>query len=172
MVMLVAGYELYLIRHAIAEARGKAWPDDEERPLSEAGARLMRQAARGLVRLDVAFDVILASPFTRAWQTAELVAEAFDEPPPVVQATSLAPAGAFESVLHDLEKQVKKTRIALVGHEPSLGRLAAKLTGFRRPLAFKKGAVCRSDIKQIPPVSRGELRWFVTPKLLRVAGKR
>ena len=32
-----APYELYLIRHGIAEERGDAWPDDTKRPLSEDG---------------------------------------------------------------------------------------------------------------------------------------
>ena len=29
-------YELYLIRHGLAEERGDAWPDDNKRPLTEA----------------------------------------------------------------------------------------------------------------------------------------
>ena len=30
-------YELYLIRHGVAEERGDAWPDDAKRPLTEEG---------------------------------------------------------------------------------------------------------------------------------------
>ena len=30
-------YELYLIRHAVAEERGDEWPDDAKRPLSDDG---------------------------------------------------------------------------------------------------------------------------------------
>ena len=30
-------YELYLIRHGIAEDRGEAWPDDSKRPLTGGG---------------------------------------------------------------------------------------------------------------------------------------
>jgi phosphohistidine phosphatase SixA len=70
-------------------------------------------------------------------------------------------------VLADLEKQAKRTRIALVGHEPAIGELASRLTGARRPLEFKKGAVCRIDLDELPPGDPGVLRWFVPPRILR-----
>lgn len=54
--------DVYLIRHAAAEERGFAWPDDDIRPLSAEGRAGMRKAARGLVRLGVTFNVILTSP--------------------------------------------------------------------------------------------------------------
>ena len=72
-------HEIYLIRHAIAEERSDAWPDDAKRPLTEDGISRMRKAARGAVRMGVSFDVILASPLVRTRQTAEVVAAAFDD---------------------------------------------------------------------------------------------
>ena len=45
-----------------------------------------------------------------------------------------------------LAKAAKRTRLALVGHEPDLGELAAHLIGARRPLPFKKGGICRIDV--------------------------
>ena len=92
-------YELYLIRHAIAEERGDSWPDDAKRPLTDDGTAKMRKAARGLARIGVRFDVILTSPFVRTRQTAEIVATAFDERPPIVAIESLAPGGSIQSVL-------------------------------------------------------------------------
>jgi phosphohistidine phosphatase len=160
-------YELYLIRHAVAETRGDAWPDDTKRPLTEDGAARMRKAAKGLARLGVTFDVILTSPLVRTRQTAEIVAAAFDARPPIVAIESLAPGGAFQAVLADLEKQSRRTRIALVGHEPTLGEHAARLAGSRHPFEFKKGAVCRIDVESLPLAGPGTLRWFVTTKILR-----
>ncbi|MEQ1731237.1 MAG: phosphohistidine phosphatase SixA, partial [Vicinamibacterales bacterium] len=116
-------FELYLIRHAVAEERGPEWPDDAKRPLTEDGIARMRKAAKGLKRLDVRFDVVMASPLVRARQTADVVASVFDEKPPLVLTTSLAPGGRYSDLLADLQKQVRRTRIALVGHEPDLGRL-------------------------------------------------
>src|SRR6185295_8742979 len=108
-------YELYLIRHAVAEERGEAWPDDTKRPLSDDGAERMRKAARGLARLGVAFDVILTSPLVRTRQTAEIVAAAFDIRPPIVAVESLAPEGSPPALFGDLEKQTRRRHIALVG---------------------------------------------------------
>ena len=163
-------FELYLIRHAIAEERGDAWPDDAKRPLTEDGAARMRRAARGLVRLGVTFDAVLTSPYVRTRQTAEIVANAFNERPPIVAVDSLAPGGSIQSILGDLERQSRRSRLAVVGHEPGIGELAARLAGARYPIEFKKGAVCRIDIKTFP-AGPGKLRWFVTPKILRTLRK-
>ena len=159
--------QLYLIRHAQAEDRGEKWPDDAKRPLTEVGTRQMRKAAKGLSRLGVRLDLILASPLVRAHETAQVVAAAFDPLPPIVTAASLTPDGQFTGLLADLQKQARHGRIALVGHEPSLGEFASRLTKARCRFEFKKGGVCRIDIESIPPVGRGVLRWFVTPAILR-----
>lgn len=160
-------FELYLIRHAVAEERGPEWPDDGKRPLTEEGMGRMKKAAKGLKRLDVRFDVVLSSPLTRARQTAEVVAGVFDEKPPLVLVTSLAPGARYSELLTDLQKQVRRTRLALIGHEPDLGRLAARLAGSRRAFEFKKGAVCRIDVDALPPERSGILRWFLPPSILR-----
>ena len=160
-------YQLYLIRHGVAEDRGEAWPDDAKRPLTEDGMDQLRKEARGLARLGVAFDAVLTSPLVRTRQTAEIVASALDPRPHVVNTDSLAPDGTVQAVMADLEKHAKKSRLALVGHEPSIGELAARLIGTRHPIEFKKGAICRIDVDALPPGGPGSLRFFLTPKVLR-----
>jgi phosphohistidine phosphatase len=164
-------YELYLIRHAVAEERGDKWPDDTKRPLSDEGSRAMRKAARGLAGSGVTFDVMLTSPLVRTRQTAEVVAAAFDPRPPIVAVESLQPDGSYQAVLNDLQKQSRRCRIALVGHEPGIGELAARLVGSRHRFEFKKGATCRIDVETLPPSGPGTLRWFLTPKILRLIRK-
>src|SRR2546428_3640454 len=122
-------YEIYLIRHGLAEERGDSWPDDAKRPLTDEGISRMRKSVRGLVRLGVTCDVVLTSPLVRARQTAEIVAAGLSPRPPLVSADSLAPEGSFAAVIADLEKQARRTCIALVGHEPNIGELAARLIG-------------------------------------------
>src|SRR5438067_237735 len=160
-------YELYLIRHGIAEERGEAWPDDAKRPLTDEGMDRLRKAARGLARAGVTLDVMLTSPLVQTRQTAEIVAAGFDPRPHIVTAESLAPGGTFQAVMADLEKQTKKARIALVGHEPGIGELAARLIGTRHPIEFKKGAVCRIDVDALPPSAPGALKFLLPPKILR-----
>jgi phosphohistidine phosphatase len=158
------------VRHGVAEERGDAWPDDAKRPLTDDGMARMRKAARGLVKLGVKFDAVLTSPFVRTRQTAEIIATAYDERPPIVAVESLAPGGSIQSVLSDLERQARRSRVAIVGHEPSIGELAARLAGVRHPLEFRKGAVCRIDVKTFP-AGPGKLRWFITSKMLRAIRK-
>ena len=168
---MAAPFELYLIRHAIAAERGDAWPDDAKRPLTDDGISRMRKAARGLSRIDVCIDIILTSPLVRTRQTAEIVAAALDPRPSLVNLDSLAPAGSYPAVIGDLQKHARRSRIALVGHEPMIGELAARLIGSRHAIEFKKGAICRIDVDDLPPGGPGDLRWMLTPKILRALKK-
>jgi phosphohistidine phosphatase len=164
-------FELYLIRHGLAEERGEAWPDDSKRPLTADGISSMRKEARGLARLGVVLDVVLSSPLVRARQTGELVSAALVSRPSLVTVDSLTPDANYGAIIGDLEKHARKTHIALVGHEPAIGELAARLIGSRHALEFKKGAVCRIDVEELPPVGPGDLRWMLTPKILRSVRK-
>jgi len=168
---VASGIELYLIRHGVAAERGDAWPDDAKRPLVQKGVARLRREADGLAALDVEFDVILSSPLTRARQTAELLAEALPGRPPVQIMESLSPGGTHTAFIEELAKHAKRSRLACVGHEPDLGQLAARLIGAKRPLEFKKGAICRIDLNGLPLSGPGYLRWFITPRMLRRAGK-
>jgi phosphohistidine phosphatase len=162
--------ELYLVRHGVAAERGDDYPDDSKRPLTGSGIARLKQEAKGLERLGVAFDQIISSPLTRTKQTADILAESMKSKPPVALVDALAPAGTPSSVIQELAKYAKKARIAIVGHEPNLGELAAKLIGARAPIEFKKGAICRIDFEQLPPKGIGQLRWFLPPRVLRKLG--
>ena len=164
-------YELYFVRHGLAEERGDAWPDDTKRPLTEEGMSRLRKAVKGLAGIGVSIDVVLTSPLVRARQTADILAGGLDPRPSIVNIDSLAPAGSYAAVLADLEKHSRKCRLALVGHEPMLGELAARLIGSRHPIEFKKGGVCRLDVEDLPPAGPGDLRWLLTPKILRALKK-
>ena len=163
--------ELYVIRHGLAEERGDAWPDDSKRPLTDEGMSRIRKAARALARIGVTIEVVLTSPLVRARQTAEQLAAGLDPRPSMVNVDSLAPDGSYAAVIADLEKHGRKCRIALVGHEPMIGELAARFIGSRHPIEFRKGAVCRIDLEDLPPAGPGELRWYLTPKILRALKK-
>lgn len=163
--------ELYLIRHGIAASRGEAWPDDTKRPLTHKGVVRLRQAAAGLEALGVSFDQIITSPLVRARHTAETLVEALSSKAPIAASDALAPSGTVAQAVEELGKHARRRRIAVIGHEPNIGELAAKLLGSRTPIEFKKGAVCRIDVETLPPARPGHLRWFATPKMLRSARK-
>jgi phosphohistidine phosphatase len=161
------GHRLYLIRHGLAEEQGEAWPDDGQRPLTDEGLARVRKSAQALARMGIEIDIVLTSPLVRTRQTAEGIAEAFEPRPPIVAIESLAPHGSTQAALADLEKHARRSSIALVGHEPGIGELAARLVGLRHALEFKKGAIARIDVEGLPPAGAGLLRWFLSPRVLR-----
>jgi len=159
--------ELYLIRHGIAAERGPEYPDDSKRPLTNKGMTALRRQAKALNRLGIAFDLIVSSPLTRTRQTAEIIADNLDGKPTIAHSDALAPAGTPTAVMQEIARHSRKGRIALVGHEPNIGELAARLIGARSPIAFKKGAICRIDFDGLPPKALGQLRWFLPPRFMR-----
>ena len=158
--------ELYLIRHGIAAERGPEFPDDTRRPLTAEGIARLKAEARGLDLLGVRVDLILTSPLVRTVQTAEVFARYLAGKPTIVRVDALAPDGTAAAVVGELANH-KAGRIALVGHEPNIGELAAHLIAARHPVPFKKGAVCRIDVGALPPKGAGQLIWFAPPRLLR-----
>lgn len=162
--------QLYLIRHGVAAERGDAWPDDTQRPLTDAGVRRLRKTASGLTRIGITFDIILSSPLVRARQTAEILSAGLRPHPQIAVTETLSPGGAYAATIDELARHARRRRIALVGHEPGLGALAARLIGARQALEFKKGAIARIDVPALPLTGAGRLRWFATPKLLRKLG--
>jgi phosphohistidine phosphatase len=131
--MVAEEIELYLIRHGLAAERGENYPDDTKRPLTSRGIQKLRREAKALNALDVSFDVILTSPLVRARQTAEALASGLRVPPPVINAPSLAPGGTHNAIVDELAKQShRRKRMAVVGHEPGIGELAARLLGLRK----------------------------------------
>lgn len=164
---------LYLVRHAIAAERGADYPDDSRRPLTPKGAERFRECVAGLSAAGVQIEEVLTSPYVRARQTAELLAEGLEPRPKITNMHALAVDGSAVEVVDTLARHAKRRSLALVGHEPSMGTLAARLLGQRRPLAFKKGAVACLEVEALPVTRPGTLQWFLPPRLLRqLAGKK
>lgn len=164
----------YLVRHAIAAPKGPDWPDDSLRPLTSKGARRMREVVRGLAALGVDIEQVMTSPLLRARQTADLLVEGLGgrgrRGAPVVTLQALAPGVGPAAVVQALAAATVASSVALVGHEPDLGQLAAWMLGLDRPLPFRKGGVCRIDIRHWPPRQDEELVWFAPPRILRQTG--
>jgi phosphohistidine phosphatase len=156
--------DIVIIRHAIAANRdAEAWPDDSLRPLTRRGEKRFRSAARGLAHLVPAVDAVLASPYVRAWRTAELLHEEAGWPEPerceALEAEQ-APSAALEALAG------RSGSVGLVGHEPHLSMLASLLlTGDegRLRLVLKKGGALL--LTRTP--AGAELAWHLTPKALR-----
>ena len=165
--------DLYLVRHAIAEPRDAAHSeDDARRPLTSEGVQRFRAAARGLRALGVQVDAVLASPYTRAWDTAEILNTEAKWPAPV-RWSELEPEVEPAVCLSSLGPRTESV-LALVGHEPQLSRLASLLVSGSpdaAALELKKGGVVCIGASNGPAAGTGVLRWSASPKLLRRLGR-
>ncbi len=166
----VNGYELYIMRHDIAVDRGSAgFSDDTKRPLTPEGKKKMKEIMEGLVRLGFDVDWIVTSPLVRAAETADIVADELGGRVARDDSDALEPGGSPEALISFLAKQPSRKRVLVVGHEPDLSELAARLIGAGRHanLALKKGGCCLISFDEFPPKSAGQLVWWLTPKLMR-----
>jgi phosphohistidine phosphatase len=157
---------LLLVRHAAAVPAGTPGIADDDRPLTPKGASKFRIAAKGLARIARRPDVLLTSPLPRARATAEIAAQAFKRIEPTVE-PALA-HGSVDDILKALGKRPPVATVALVGHEPTMSMVLARLLGAADGdrLAFKKGGAALVDLPDGPSAG-GRLVWFLRPKVLR-----
>jgi phosphohistidine phosphatase len=164
--------ELLIVRHGPAGER-EAWRargrPDTERPLTKEGKRRARAAARGLSGVLDKVDLVATSPWTRAAQTADLVAEAFGAK--LEEFPELIPDRRFEDLLARL-KTLRARRVALVGHEPHLSRFASWLLNGsdHSVLRLKKSQALLLDAKTLAP-GAAELVWSLPPRQLRALSR-
>jgi phosphohistidine phosphatase len=117
-------------------------------------------------------QALATSPLARAIQTADQVARAFG-----VEAAeelhAIEPGGGPAGVMPWLRARSKLDLVALVGHEPQLGRLASWLLA-RSTLPFlqlKKGGACLLDLGARPRPGGAQLVWMLAPAQLRRLGR-
>lgn len=163
--------EILIVRHAIA-AEQADWAStgqpDSQRPLTDKGRRLMRKNARGIAVAAPWLQAIASSPFVRAIETAEILAREYRKLE-VTTAAPLASGGSQQQLVDWLRTRDAEERLALVGHEPDLGRLAGSLIGGKAlgAIEIKKGGACLLRFAGHPVPGHGELHWFLPPSLLR-----
>jgi phosphohistidine phosphatase len=149
--------DLILWRHAEAEDG----VPDMARALTPKGEKQAAQMARWL-REHLPKDTrVLVSPATRAQQTARALTSQFETE------RAIAPGASFASLLAKTGWPEAKGAVLVVGHQPTLGEVAAMLiSGHPSDWIIKKGAIMwlthriRGDDQQVV------LRATLSPELL------
>jgi phosphohistidine phosphatase len=165
---------LYLLRHGIAEEAGtRAYSKDSERPLTPKGERKLWRIAEAMEALKLSFDVILSSPYKRARQTAEIIAEAFNARKNLDYSDKLTPSGEAKKLIERLANiSPPPEDVLLVGHEPYLSELISLLVAGDRSLSvvMKKGGLCKLELESLRAGRCASLAWLLTPKQMALIG--
>src|SRR5438874_574501 len=112
--------KLYFLRHGKAEDRSSTGKD-ADRCLTDEGIAEVKAEATGLAALQVQIDLILSSPYPRASETAEIVAEALRDSQCRVTVVAELTAGNFgldelQALIANHAKGDQVERVLLVGH--------------------------------------------------------
>jgi phosphohistidine phosphatase len=123
---------LYLLRHADAEATAES---DEARVLTEKGREQARRVARFMEAHELHLSLILSSPFRRAHETAQAVADQMRAE--VLVVPWLASGMHAQTGVEELKTYRNQTSVMLVGHEPDFSQLAAHFLGLPSNTQFR-----------------------------------
>ena len=154
-----------LMRHGEA-IDSRAASADYDRWLTDAGRRTVTTIGEMLSRMDLRYTAIYTSPLVRAAQTAEILAAmqpGFDGPVRVHRALSTE-EGSTAQALQPLEDAGDEDLIAMVGHMPKVGVLAAHLGRLAHAPAFSPASVCLLTIDG----GRGRVQWTLDPQTLEL----
>lgn len=155
---------VYLMRHGEAESPER-YERDEDRPLSAAGREKLGASAalwsEQLAKEEPAPALWLVSPLVRAVQTFEITVAGLGGlgATPLQISRLLVPEGRISSLVDLLEQQGEEA-VALVGHQPLMGGLAAFLLGWSSvPAQLQPGAILAIDRDE----AGARLAWHLAP---------
>jgi phosphohistidine phosphatase len=170
--------DLFLLRHGDS---GKRMSDPS---LTVSGKQEIVMIARSIKTLKLKFDAIITSPLKRATQTADIVAKVLGlrkEKNKITIWNDLAPEGNRLRLFNRLRHQFKiESTILMIGHQPYLSNMIYEIIsrgimrkgtggGDRRAttIILKKGGLAKVRITSLNPSINGELRWLLTPRILK-----
>src|SRR4051812_44732560 len=113
--------KIYILRHGAAEDGGPG-SSDSERALTDDGREALQGVLLRARNAEVSPSLILASPYVRAVQTAEVAAEILPAHEKVVFTKTLPPDGRPAEVWEEIRSRRNEPQILLAGHEPLLSQ--------------------------------------------------
>ena len=157
--------EIYLLRHGIAEQNASTGRDADRR-LTDEGRDKLRRVLERAHAAGVRPSLILASPYKRAVETAEIASRELGYEGKIVRVESLTPGSSPPDVWAEIRLHRGEAAILLAGHEPLCSATVAWLLGSTRTMVnFRKSALARIDVESFGPAPGGVLQWMITPKL-------
>ncbi len=165
------------MRHGCAGNRLSDPMKDTKRQLTISGKKEVVEIAKSLKKLGVNFNVIISSPLARAFQTAKIIAKEYKLIEQIEQSEELKPNGSKDFLYNKLSKSNIDSVILIVGHEPYLSSMINDIISKNdtdrnynknnNNIILKKAGVARIKITSTVPKLKGELRWLLTPRILK-----
>lgn len=153
---------LYFLRHAEAENIAET---DFDRRLTERGRGQAEKVAKFIQKQNLKPSVILASPVTRAKQTAHIVSDAIGAD--MVKLEWLACGMEPETCLRELAPYGHHPTVLLVGHEPDFSATIAYLLGMPNSdaLHIRKASLTLINVPHLK-AGGGQLEFSIPCKLM------
>jgi len=164
--------ELFLFRHGEAGKRLQSGSKDFDRPLTSIGQKEIENISISLKKLKINFDRIITSPLKRAHQTAIIISNVFAMEDRVEDWGELKPEGNRLELYKKLSQLRSDSSLLIIGHQPYLSKMIGNLIfdhdGDNDPrIILKKSGLAKIVVTSLMPSMKGELRWLLSPKLLR-----
>jgi phosphohistidine phosphatase len=180
--------DVFLLRHGEAGRKITAGGSDFRRPLTAAGEKEISEIARSIKKIGIKFDAILTSPLKRTQQTADIVAKELKAQKKTRQSKELLPEGNRSDFYRIVGSFKTNASILVVGHSPYLNKMINEIVIDGKPgdIDLKKGGLARITITTVTtstttttttttnnttPKLEGELRWLITPRLMKKMSK-
>jgi len=162
--------DLFILRHGEAGQRSTQ-ASDRVRPLTSAGKVEILEIGKALKVMGLKFDLVVTSPLKRAYDTAMIVSDIFKIGNRVQVWKELAPEGQRTEIYGKISQLREEYEVLVVGHQPLLGEIVNDMIhkGKSSPcnLILKKGGVVRLRLLTKSNIPRGELRWLLSPRILK-----
>ena len=179
--------DLYLLRHGDV-GKGVLSGGTSDMVLTESAKKEIATVARSIKALNLRISAILTSPLQRAIQTARILSKTLGIEDRISVCSELAPEGSRAKLFEKLHRYHLGSSILIVGHKPYLSDLIYEIifnenihklkertsivrkqsrTELSRGVVMKKAGLAKIRLNSLTPTTRGEIRWLMTPRVLK-----
>jgi len=153
---------IFLIRHGKAEPASQA-KKDSDRELTEEGINIIKRSVGFWKNGIKSFDFIITSPFKRAVQTAEIIAELTNYKNDLIKDKALSPGCSTRSII-ELAEVLNGDNIAFVGHQPDMSyHISSLVCNSQLNLKFSPASIAKVSFKGNPNPGKGILEFLLPP---------
>ena len=168
--------ELFILRHGETSKR-LSRSGGLDRPLTYTGTTDIKNIADSIKKLRIKIDLIVTSPLSSSKQTGEIINDLFNKRIPIIICNHLKPEGELLDFYNKISKYKDTSSILVVGHEPYLSSMINDIISKNdadrnynknnNNIILKKAGLSRIKITSTVPKLKGELRWLLTPRILK-----